>query len=94
MSISIEQVRYVARLARLSFTQEEEVRMAQDLSAVLDYMQQLDELDTDQVPPMAHVLDRVDVFRPDVSQERIDRAQALSNAPDTDGEYFRVPKVL
>ena len=94
MSISVEQVRYVARLAKLSFSPEEELRMARDLSAVLGYMKQLDELDTEQVPAMAHVLDRVDVFRPDVLEERIDRAQALSNAPDTDGEYFRVPRVL
>lgn len=94
MRVSIDQVRYVARLARLSFSPDQERRVASDLSAVLDYMQQLDELDTSDVPPMAHVLDRVDVFRPDRVDERMDREQALSNAPDSDGTYFRVPRIL
>jgi aspartyl-tRNA(Asn)/glutamyl-tRNA(Gln) amidotransferase subunit C len=68
--------------------------MAEDLSRILEYMQQLDELDTSSVEPMSHVSDRVDLFRPDEARSRIDRKQALSNAPDADAEYFRVPKVL
>ncbi|MFT5144291.1 MAG: aspartyl-tRNA(Asn)/glutamyl-tRNA(Gln) amidotransferase subunit C [Rhodothermales bacterium] len=94
MSVSLEEVRYVAGLARLSFTPEEEKRMASDLSRILQYMNQLEELNTENVPPMEHVLDRVDVFRPDESKTRISRDEALSNAPDTDGEYFRVPRIL
>ncbi|NNE69913.1 MAG: Asp-tRNA(Asn)/Glu-tRNA(Gln) amidotransferase subunit GatC [Rhodothermales bacterium] len=92
--ISIEDVEYVARLARLSFTEEEKEQMARELSGILDYMKQMDELDTSNVASMAHVLDRVDVFRPDVTHERISHDQALSNAPDSDGEHFRVPRVI
>lgn len=92
--ISLEDVDYVARLARLSFTPEEKEQMVRDLSSILDYMRQMDELDTSDVPPMAHVLDRVDVFRPDARMARITHEQALSNAPDTDGEHFRVPTVI
>ncbi|MBO6575349.1 MAG: Asp-tRNA(Asn)/Glu-tRNA(Gln) amidotransferase subunit GatC [Rhodothermales bacterium] len=94
MSVSIEDVRYVARLARLSFSPEEEEAMARDLSRVLDYMQKLNELDTTDVPPMAHVLDRVDVFRADRQESRISHQDALKNAPDHDGSHFRVPKVI
>jgi aspartyl-tRNA(Asn)/glutamyl-tRNA(Gln) amidotransferase subunit C len=94
MSVTIEEVRYVAELARLSFSPEEEKRMVSDLSHIIQYMNQLEELNTENVPPMEHVQDRVDVFRPDVSKTRISRDEALSNAPDTDGEYFRVPRIL
>lgn len=92
--ITREDVQYVARLARLSFTEEEEERMARDLSAVTEYMQQLEEVDVSGVEPMAHVLDRVDVFRKDRNQPRISHEEALANAPDHDGAHFRVPKVL
>lgn len=94
MKVTLEEVRHVARLARLSFTAEEEKAMAEDLSKILGYMQQLNELDTSQVPPMSHVLDRVDVFRPDEPVQRVTREEALKNAPDHTDEYFRVPKVI
>ncbi len=68
--------------------------MAKDLSSILGYMQQLDELDTSDVAPLEHVQDRVDVFRKDEARCKITRKEALSNAPDANAEYFRVPKVL
>lgn len=92
--VTLEDVKYVARLARLSFTPEEEEHMARDLTSILGYMQQLNEVDTSEVAPMEHVLDRVDVFREDVTESRISHADALSNAPDTDGDHFRVPRVI
>lgn len=94
MSITPEDVRYLAGLARLRFTPEEETRMVRDLEAVLAYMQTLEEIDTDGVPPMTHVMELFNVERPDVAQQRIDREEALRNAPDADGTYFRVPKVI
>ncbi|MFT4605280.1 MAG: aspartyl-tRNA(Asn)/glutamyl-tRNA(Gln) amidotransferase subunit C [Rhodothermales bacterium] len=92
--VTLEDVKYVARLARLSFTADEEEHMVRDLSSILGYMRQLEEVDTSEVAPMEHVLDRVDVFREDVIVSRITQAEALSNAPDTDGDYFRVPRVI
>ena len=94
MKVSLEEVRHVAKLARLSFSPEEEKAMAEDLSKILGYMQQLNELDTSEVPPMSHVLDRVDVFREDKAEHRVTRQEALKNAPDHTEEYFRVPRVI
>lgn len=94
MSVSRDDVRHVAELARLSFTDEEEQRMADELSRILDYVNKLDELDTSGVSPMSHVLDVTNVVRPDEVKARIDRADALELAADTDGPHFRVPKVV
>ncbi len=94
MSVSIEEVRYLAALARLRFSDEEEKRIAGQLSEVLDYMEKLNELDTSGVPPMSHVLDLHSVSRDDEVAQRISREEALKNAPDADGSYFRVPKVI
>jgi aspartyl-tRNA(Asn)/glutamyl-tRNA(Gln) amidotransferase subunit C len=94
MALTVEEVRYMAALARLRFSDDEEKLLATQMSSILDYMAKLDEIDTDGVPPMSHVLDIVNVFRPDEVQTRISHEQALDNAPDADGEYFRVPKVI
>ncbi|PSQ51729.1 MAG: Asp-tRNA(Asn)/Glu-tRNA(Gln) amidotransferase GatCAB subunit C, partial [Bacteroidetes bacterium QH_10_64_37] len=63
MSVSRDDVRHVAQLARLDFSAEEEAQMADELSRILDYVDKLDELDTSGVPPMSHVLDVTNVFR-------------------------------
>jgi aspartyl-tRNA(Asn)/glutamyl-tRNA(Gln) amidotransferase subunit C len=94
MSLSREDVRHVARLARLDFSDEEEARMAEEMSQILDYVEKLDELDTSGVPPMSHVLDVTNVYREDEVEERIDQAQALEPAPEAERGYFMVPKVV
>lgn len=94
MAISKEDVQHIASLARLRFSDDEEEQLAEEMSRILDYVDTLNELDTTGVPPMSHVLDLHNVFRDDDIEERIDRDQALQNAPDADGEYFRVPKVI
>lgn len=94
MAITIEEVRYIAALARLRFTEEEETKLAAQMSTILDYVSKLDELDTSAVPPMSHVLDLYNVFREDKVNRRISREEALRNAPDANDEYFRVPKVI
>ena len=94
MRLSIDEVRYIARLARLRLTPEEEERLAEEMADVLTYMEQLDAVDTSNVEPLSHVLDLVDVVRNDEVEQRITHEEAMRNAPDTDGEYFRVPKVI
>ncbi len=94
MSVSIEQVRYIASLARLRFTEKEEKRLAEQMNDVLGYVEKLDELDTSGVEPMSHVLDLYNVFREDVAESRISREEALKNAPDADDAYIRAPKVI
>lgn len=94
MSISKEDVQYIAALARLRFTEEEQERLADQMSRILDYVDKLGELDTTGVPPMSHVLDLHDVFREDEVEQRISREDALKNAPDADSTYFHVPTVI
>ena len=94
MRVTTDDVRHIASLARLRFSEDEQERLAGDLSRILDYVDQLDELDTSAVPPMAHVFEAPAAFRPDRAEQRILRDDALANAPDTDGTYFRVPKVI
>lgn len=94
MALSREDVRHVATLARLDFSEEEEEQMAEEMSRILDYVEKLDELDTSGVSPMSHVLDVTNVFRDDEIEARIDQEQALEPAPETDGDYFQVPPVI
>ncbi len=94
MSVSVEDVKYIAELARLSFSDEEQERLAGELNAILAYMAKLDELDTSAVEPMTHVLDVNNVFRAEEVEQRITHDEALKNAPDADSDYFRVPKVI
>ena len=94
MGLSREDVQHVAQLARLDFSEEEEARLAEEMSRILDYAEKLDELDTSGVPPMSHVLDVTNVFRDDDVESRIEQEQALKPAPETDGPYFRVPQVV
>lgn len=94
MRVTTDDVRHIASLARLRFSAAEQERLAGELSRILDYVDQLGELDTSEVPPLAHVLDTSNVTRPDRTEQRISRHEALTNAPDTDGTYFRVPKVI
>lgn len=101
--VTIEDVRRVAELANLELTPEEEPRMQRDLNAVLDYIAQLNELDTSEVPPMAQVGEVLEDglthrqgegLRLDVVQPSLDRAEIMASAPETDGRFFKVPKVI
>ncbi len=94
MRISPAEVRYIARLARLHVAPEEEDRMAEEMGRILTYMEQLNALDTENVPPMSHVLELRNVFREDAVERRLSHDRAMRSAPDSDGEYFRVPKVI
>jgi len=88
------QVRHVARLARLDLTDEEVDRFSRQLSAILDYMEKLRELETDSVEPPAHCLPIRNVFREDVVGESLGAKLALENAPERVENFFKVPKIL
>lgn len=94
MLVSIEDVRYIASLARLRFDDSEERVLAEQMSQILGYMDKLRELDTSNVEPMTHVLELSNVFRDDIVKNRMTAGEALQNAPDSDGQFFRVPKVI
>lgn len=87
-------VEKVARLGRLKLTNEELDRFAGQLGSVLKYVHMLNEVDTDDVQPMAHAVELTNVLREDVTIESLPRDAALANAPLTDGKYFLVPQIL
>ncbi len=92
--ITLEDVRYVANLAQLSLDPETEERLVREMGDILSYMDKLNELNTDGVEPMMHVMEVSNVFRDDEVGVSLDRDTALMNAPKTDGEYFVVPRIL
>jgi aspartyl-tRNA(Asn)/glutamyl-tRNA(Gln) amidotransferase subunit C len=109
MKVTDRDVAYVAGLANLELTEEERIRMQRDLNSILEYVDRLTELDTDKVVPMAQVSDRYgddsqqgsDRFayavRDDIKEglrKSLPHDVALRNAPDTDGTFFEVPKVI
>jgi aspartyl-tRNA(Asn)/glutamyl-tRNA(Gln) amidotransferase subunit C len=87
-------VRHVAHLARLKVSEAEVRLFAEQLSTILDYVEQLGELDTDDVPPTAHPLPLSNVFREDAVRDSRPAEEALSNAPDRKDAFFKVPKVI
>ena len=89
-----QQVRQVAKLARLNCSDNEIKQFTGQLGAILEYINQLNEVNTDGVEPLAHSLPVSNVFREDVIKESLPNDQALKNAPHRDGEYFAIPKVL
>lgn len=94
MSLTREQVRKVALLARLELTPEEEEKFTSQLSDILDYFEQLSELDVTDVPPTTRAIDVSNVTRQDALQPYPNREEILDGAPDRDGEFFKVPKII
>jgi aspartyl-tRNA(Asn)/glutamyl-tRNA(Gln) amidotransferase subunit C len=100
--VTIDEVRRVAELANLELTAEEEPRMQRDLNAILGHIAQLNELNTTGVPAMAQVgevlggllHDRGESLRVDEVRPSVDRARVMASAPETDGRFFKVPKVI
>ena len=93
-SISEQDVRHVAKLGRLNLTDEEIERIGGKLSSVLGYISKMNELNVDDVEPMAHAADITNVYRDDEPTEGISVDDALLNAPEKSPPYFKVPKVL
>jgi aspartyl-tRNA(Asn)/glutamyl-tRNA(Gln) amidotransferase subunit C len=110
MKVTEKDVAYVAELANLELTAEERSRMVRDLNSILGHIDSLNELDTTDVPPMAQVSDRYEMDESNQGSERFAYASredvleglrkslrhdvALANAPETDGTFFEVPKVI
>jgi aspartyl-tRNA(Asn)/glutamyl-tRNA(Gln) amidotransferase subunit C len=97
--VTVEQVERVAELAHLELTPEESAHMLHDLNAILDYVAELNELDTTGVAPLAQVTElfstaETDGLRADKLAPSLDRATVLAQAPETDQVFFKVPKVI
>lgn len=105
MKVTDKDVDYVADLANLELTDQERQRMLKDLNSILEYIDRLNELDTTNVPPMAQISGTVDgsgathdqaanLLREDALVPCLQHTEAMKNAPATDGEFFKVPKVI
>nr|CRH08093.1 Aspartyl/glutamyl-tRNA(Asn/Gln) amidotransferase subunit C [Candidatus Magnetococcus massalia] len=94
MSIDKDTVKHVANLARLEFNEEELDQFTGELSKILDFMQQLDELDTSDVEPLSHIMDVTLPQREDVVTNGNQRDAMLANAPEAAEGHFCVPKVI
>ena len=92
--ISPEDVRHVARLARLALSDDELARMRVEISAILDFMDKLRSLDTKGVEPTSHAVPLRNVMREDEPAPSLPRDEMLANAPDRDGDTFRVPRII
>ncbi len=92
--ISPEQVAHVAHLARLNLSEAEQQQFTAQLGAILSYMEQLNEVPTDDVEPTSHVLDLVNVFREDRAQQTVTVDEALRNAPERAHQYIVVPRIV
>ncbi len=88
------QVRKVAKLSRLDLSEGEIEEFTGQLSAILDYVAKMNELDTTDVEPLAHCLPISNVFREDVVKKSLGTEKTLANAPKRDGEFFKVPKII
>ena len=94
MKITREEVTHVARLARLDIPEGEMQQYMGHLNAILQYADKLNQLDTKDTVPTAHVLPLNNVFREDKTQPCLSRADALANAPEAESGMFRVPRVI
>ncbi len=92
--IDKNQVIKVARLARLDLNDAEINQFSTQLSSILEYVEKMNELDTENVEPLAHCLPVSNVFREDVAKESLGVEKTLANAPQRDNEFFKVPKIL
>lgn len=94
MRLSREQVEHVALLARLELNEAEKQRYMVELNQILEHLERLNELNTEQVPPTTHAIPMTNVLRPDEVGLSLAPGEALHNAPDAEAGCFRVPRVV
>jgi aspartyl-tRNA(Asn)/glutamyl-tRNA(Gln) amidotransferase subunit C len=91
MAIARDDVLHVARLARLALREDEIERLQEQLNAILEAVGKVSELDLADVPPTSHPLELTNVFAPDEPRPSLPLEEALANAPEREGDFFRVP---
>ncbi|ERM82419.1 glutamyl-tRNA amidotransferase subunit C [Rhodonellum psychrophilum GCM71 = DSM 17998] len=94
MKIDVNTLKKIAHLARLEFDEAGAEKMTQDMSQILDWVEQLNEVDTQGVEPITTMSSEVNVLREDAVANHLTHEQGLKNAPQRDSDYFRVPKVM
>lgn len=94
MSVTKNDVKKIAELARLEFTEAEVENYTDEMNKILGYVEKLNELNTENVEPLSHPIENTNIFREDTVKESTKREKALKNAPDATSEHFKVPKVI
>jgi aspartyl-tRNA(Asn)/glutamyl-tRNA(Gln) amidotransferase subunit C len=94
MIIDMATVERVATLAKLSFNEQEKIKIQEDLSKIVSFFDKLNEVDTEGVEPLIFMTDEINAFRDDESFLEITKEDALKNAPQKNSDYFKVPKFL
>jgi aspartyl-tRNA(Asn)/glutamyl-tRNA(Gln) amidotransferase subunit C len=94
VKISADEARRIARLAHLEFSEAEHEELARQLSDILEYVERIGAIDTAAVSPTSHVQESGEAFREDVERPSLPEPEALSNAPESDGGHFKVPRVI
>lgn len=94
MKIDEQIIDRISTLAKLEFSGEAKKQIEADMNAMLDFIDKLNELDTENVEPLIYMSEEVNRLRPDVVKEEVSREEALKNAPEADSYYFKVPKVI
>jgi len=84
----------IAHLARLEVTDKEREPLKDDMNAILEWVDKLKEIDTEGVEPLVYMSEEINNVREDIVKNQLSKEEALKNAPDTDGSFFRVPKVI
>lgn len=94
MSVDKNEIIKIAKLAKINFSEDEIEKFTIQFNEILDYMTKLNEINTDNVPPLSHPLEVTNVMREDELRTSIETKDALLNAPEKDEQYFKVPKVI
>lgn len=94
MNIDRKKIEYIAQLANLGLTEKEKDKIKQDLEVILDYVEKLNELNTENIPLTTSILSLENILREDKIEKSLSQQEVLSNAPDKKGGFFKVPKVI
>jgi aspartyl-tRNA(Asn)/glutamyl-tRNA(Gln) amidotransferase subunit C len=94
MAVTIKDVEHIAKLAKLEFTEAEKEKFTHQLNQILEYVEQMNKLDTSNVEPLSHVIELSNIFRDDEVKQGVDSEEALKNAPSRTEKFFKVPKVI
>ncbi len=92
--VTLDDVNKIAQLAKLKFNEQEKIKLQKDLNEILEYIDQLGELDLENVEPLENINDAENVLRSDVKKTWLSTEEALKNAPSKTGKFFKVPKFL
>ena len=94
MKLKIDDVRHVAKLARIEFSGEELEKFTTQLDSIIGYIEKMNELDTSGIEPTSHVVDVKNVMRDDIAKESLPREESIKNAPCSEEGFFKVPKII